>query len=207
MGTLAVVAVATLALSACGSSGGNNNSSGGSKLSDFINNLKAGQKATFGATWTYTSNGTTHTVSLSNNPPKTAFQVDSAVVIDNGTNTYYCATQKICVKGGSAGALAALSDIFNGHTVLTTIQSYTDKSVLSAEGITLTFSNATYGGVASTCLEVKSSSSTVTWCAGTDTGILTYYSTSDATFTLTSYTSSPPASDFQPPAGATVVSL
>jgi len=209
-GSRAVVAmvVSAIALSACGTSSSSPpKNNGNSKLTNFLNNLKQGQTQTFGATWTYNIDGKVETVSLSQKPPKSMFKVDSTLIVNDGSNTYYCQSTTICVKAGSTNPIAAVSDIFTGHIFITQMQSYTTKSSLSAAGYTLTFSDQTWGGIASTCVEVKKSGNSVSWCAGKSNGILTWWASGANSFTITNYTTSPASSDFQIPAGAHIVTL
>ena len=68
-------------------------------------------------------------------------------------------------------------------------------------------SSQTVGGVPSTCANISAEGQTTTYCAGTDTGILTLAKTPSGSITLVNYTTTVPASLFQPPAGATTETL
>jgi len=208
-GSIAVMAVvvASLALSACGTSSSSPSTSHKSKLTQFVDNLKKGQTQTFGATWTYVNDGKNQTVALSQKSPKSMFKVDSVLLVNDGSNTYYCATTSVCIKGGSNNPINLIADLFSGKTFITQMQSYTTSSSLSAAGYTVTFSSQTWGGIDSNCAEVTKSGSSVSWCEGKSNGILTWWASGSNSFTITSYTSSPPSSDFQTPPGAHIISL
>jgi hypothetical protein len=127
-------------------------------------------------------------------------------LLNDGTNSYFCGSSQ-CVEEKGANPLGSILDLYNGQAFLSSVQAYESSAALKAAGVTLTFSTATYGGQASKCVNVSATSGKSEWCVGTSSGILTYWSSSGNSFTLTSFSNSPPASDFVLPAGTTVVTI
>jgi hypothetical protein len=212
---LALVAGATvlaLTLGACGSSSSSTSTSTSTTTTTPVSQIQglghlaqSGENATFAATWTTTSKGTTTTLSLAQDPPKSYFKVGSAVVINDGRATYYCASSTICVKESGVNPLADVMGVYDGQEFVSTIQGYDTAAILKLEGIDLSFHDATYGGLASTCVDIAHAGHTATWCVAHHTGILTYWAADGDSFTLTSYSSSPPASDFRAPKNVTTI--
>jgi hypothetical protein len=80
------------------------------------------------------------------------------------------------------------------------------EAVAHAAGYDVTFSTASFAGQSATCATIAAAGKNAKYCV-TKQGILAYEGSSASSFTLTSYSSSPPASDFALPAGATVMSI
>jgi len=172
----------------------------------------AGRSSTFEAVYTYTSSGKHQMITFAQEPPKSLFKVGtSGFVLNDGTKTYYCGSGS-CYASSSTkiNPLASIIYLFNGQTFLDSVQAYSaTAAALAAEGITLAFSTGTYAGQPSKCVTVtssKGSTKTFTWCVASN-GILDSWTSSSGSFTLTSYTTSPPASDFSLPSGYKVVSV
>jgi len=202
-------------LSACGSSSPSasgttttTTSSSSSSISSLGSLASTAQTSTYQAVYSYQSGGTTHTVTYSQSPPKFSFlQSGGSLVLNDGTNSYYCGTDKKCVSTTSGNPLEGLVGLFNGKTFQATATAYSVASaILSRLGVSLSYTTSSYGGQPSNCVTVSKSSQTATWCVTTG-GVLSYWSGGGSTFTLTSYTSSPPASAFTLPAGYTTVTI
>jgi hypothetical protein len=168
--------------------------------------------ATFKAVYTYTSSGKTQTITFAQSPPKYFFQVGtSGFTVNDGTTTYYCAQSHCLATSSSSNPLLSLSGLFNGTTFADSVRAYTvAAAALAAAGVSLTFSTGTYGGVSSQCVHVsdtKSATKTFVWCVASASGLMDYWSAGTSSFALTSFTTSPPASDFAVPAGYTVTTL
>jgi hypothetical protein len=230
---LAALLVAGISLAACGSSpstsstttttNGPTGSSGptgatganvsaSAQLHSLTSLASTGKSSTFEAVYTYTSSGKQQTITFAQQPPKSLFKVGTTgLVLNDGTKTYVCGSGNCYASSStSADPLASLTYLFDGQTFLDSVQAYSaTAAALAAEGITLTFSTGTYAGQPSKCVTVTSSKAATkafTWCVASN-GILASWTSSSGSFTLTSYTTSPPASDFSLPAGYKVVSI
>jgi hypothetical protein len=183
--------------------------SGGSvsgKINALSSSLQNSETATFKAVYTITTAGTTQTVTIEQAPPKSLFSVKDGSVIDTGTTTYYCSTSGTvtCLSSGSSDPLASLAALFSPKTALTQLQAAQAEAAI--KGYSITFSSGSYSGQNTTCANVSGHGTSAKYCV-TKQGILAYVSSNGASFSLTSYSSSVPDSDFTLPAGATVQTL
>jgi len=117
------------------------------------------------------------------------------------------------IGGKVAGAaLTSLINVYNGSTALTIFNAWKSAIVARVAGVSLNFTSTTIAGQPSTCANWSRSGDTATYCV-TSAGVLAKVETSGGSsgsatsFELTSYSSSPPASAFAVPSGATVVTL
>ena len=202
--------------------------SGGSanQLQNFGGTIKAAKNATFKAVYTSTSSsGGTETITLEQAPPKQAFTTtDSSgtvsTLLNTGTATYACTTDPgstpNCTSmssAGGAGALSSLVSVYNGSTALAAIEGWQTIVAAHVAGVSLKFTNTTIAGQAVRCANWSYQGSSATYCV-TDKGVLAKVASTDSSgssgssgFELTSFTTSPPASDFELPANATVVTI
>jgi hypothetical protein len=159
--------------------------------------------ATFKAVYTVSSAGTTETATVEQAPPKSAFSTKGEAVIATGTGTYLCtdAGQAVCYSAGTTNPLTSLAQLFNPQTALNEVKAAA--GVIGASGSTITFSPGSYGGQSTTCANVIGKDTNEKFC-WTKQGVLAYADVAGSTLSLTSYSTSPPASDFDLPAGATV---
>jgi hypothetical protein len=183
--------------------------SGGSvsgEIHALSSSLQNSETATFKAVYTVTTAGTTQTVTIEQAPPKSLFSVKDGSVIDTGTATYYCSTSGTvtCLSSGSSEPLASLAALFSPKTALNQLQ--VDQSEAAFKGYSITFSSGSYGGQSTTCANVSGHGASGKYCV-TKQGVLAYVSSNGSRFSLTSYSSSVPASAFTLPAGATVQTL
>jgi hypothetical protein len=194
------------------------------KLDALAGNVKSAQKSTFQAVYTSSSGGSTSTITLAQSPPKQLFRAtdssgSTTSLINTGTTTYSCsggggsAVTCTSIGGRVAGAaLTSLVNVYNGSTALTVFDAWRSAIVARVAGVSLTFTTETIGGQPSTCANWNRSGDTATYCV-TSTGVLAKVessggsSGSGTSFELTSYSTSPPASAFAVPQGATVVTL
>lgn len=227
-GTATVLAVAGMALAACGGSTPTASTShttapsttvgtaatstttagsGSAGLSSIISHLTAAENGTFSVTYSVTGTGSPQTVTFAQDPPKSAIIAGSGRAIDTGTTSLFCSTTT-CLSMGSSNPLAALEGLFEPSKVLPALQSYEGQEAEHAAGITVTYSNRTVGGQASTCatIHTPTMSSPAVYCV-TSTGVLSYAAEGSGVVTLTAYSSSPDPSDFSPPPGTTVQTL
>jgi hypothetical protein len=201
---------ATTASPSGSSSGGG--SSDASKIQSLSSSVQAGQHATFKAVYTtHSATAPSQTITIEQMPPKSVFGTTSGSVINDGTHTYFCSSsggQEQCVsESGAAGnPLSAVTAIFNPATVLSEFQAAESAAAAHALGYGFAFSSETYAGVPTKCVNFTHASQTVKYCV-TDSGILAYASSAGNTFELSSFTSSPAASDFALPSGATVITV
>jgi hypothetical protein len=164
--------------------------------------------ATFSATYNYNNGATNETITYAQSPPASLFKSGSGTILNTGTKSYYCAAGH-CIEG-SSNALGALAYLFNGKTFQETAAAYAvSSSQLADAGVTLNYSTGTYAGQPSNCVTIhvtKGTVSTAVWCVAQN-GIMDYWSAGTSEFTLTSYSSSPPSSDFTVPAGDTITTF
>ncbi len=178
-----------------------------SKLEHLSSSVQAAEKATFKAVYTVTNASSTQTVTIEQSPPKSVFSTSGGSLIDTGTASYFCTNsgQTTCESTGTTNPLAALVAVFSPATVLAGLKSAEAQADAHAAGYSITFSSGSYAGQSTTCANIASTTA-VKYCV-TQQGVLAYVSGNGGSFSLTSYSSSPPASDFSLPAGATVVTL
>lgn len=196
------------------------------QLQDFGGSIKAAKNASFKAVYTSTSSsGGAETITLEQSPPKQAFTTtDSSgavsTILNTGTATYACTTDSggtpNCTSmssAGGAGALPSLIGIYNGSTALAAIQGWQTVVAAHLTGVSLTFTNTTIAGQPVRCANWRYQGSSTTYCV-TNKGVLAKVTSTDSSgssgnagFELTSFTASPPASDFELPANATVVTV
>ena len=232
---VAVIMGATLALAACtsssssspsttaatssgggnstGNGGGNSGSGGGSsaasRLANLSSSLHAAEGAPFKATYSGSYNGQTQTMTIAQDPPKSSFGVANAVIVDTGSQTYYCPTtaNPTCINASSEDPLSSLVDAFSPKAALSQLQAARAAVAGRAAGYNISFSSATFAGQPSTCVTAKSSSASWKYCV-TDKGYLAYASSGpQQVFQMTSFSTNVSASDFALPSGATVETI
>jgi hypothetical protein len=176
------------------------------KIETLSAEVQESETATFKAVYTITSAGTTQTVTIEQSPPKSVLSVKSGSVIDTGTATYYCTTSGAvtCLSAGTSNPLSSLAALFSPETALTEFKAA--QAEAATKGFDVSFSSGSYAGQSTTCATISGTGPTVKYCV-TKQGILAYVMSSGGSFSLTSYSSSPPASDFALPAGASVDTL
>lgn len=181
-----------------GSGGGSN------QLTQLANEMNSGLNTTFKATYSGTSGGQTQTVTLEQAPPNSLFSSGTGEVISNSSKTYFCSTsgQETCVVESGPNPLAGLLSLYSPKTYISDLQA----AQASAHGSNLSFSTKTIAGQSSNCVTVTGVASNGTYCV-TSSGILASVSSGSDSFTLTSYTTNVPASDFRIPSGASTQSI
>jgi hypothetical protein len=181
-------------------------SSAAGKIAALASSVQGAETATFKVVYSITGAGQAQTVTLEQAPPKSLLSVKSGAVIDTGTATYFCsesgATQ--CLSAGTTNPLASLTALFSPQTALTELHAAQADAAL--KGYTITFSSGSYAGQSTTCATVSGMGNSAKYCV-TKQGVLAYVKTGSTTFQLESYSSSPAASDFALPPGATVETL
>lgn len=169
--------------------------------------VEAVQGKAFTATWQDHSGSTTTDVTYAQEPPSSAYFASSGEeTIATSSGTYTCSSAtKTCLKL-PAEPLAEIGVLFNGTEFLDAAKAWESAAALAAAGVTVTYGNSTYGGLASSCITATHAGSSATWCVATSSGVLTYWSAGSDWFEITSYSSSPPSSDFSEPSGYTTTS-
>jgi hypothetical protein len=188
--------------------GGTSGSTSVAKIEALASSLKSAEKATFKAVYTITNAGSTQTVTIEQSPPKSLFSTKGGDVIDTGSATYYCtdSAQSTCLSAGTSNPLASLTALFSPQTVLTELNAVQAEAAAHAAGYNVSFSSGSYAGQDTTCANVTGTGTNVKYCV-TKQGVLAYASSNGGTFSLTSFSSSAPASDFSLPPGATVMTI
>lgn len=223
-GSSSTTTTTTTTNAGAGTSGtiGSGSVSAASKLGALSGNVVSAQKSTFQAIYSSTSGGSTSTITLAQSPPKQFFSSPDPAgtttsLVNTGTTTYSCNSDSsgtvTCTSlgGGLAGsALTSLISFYNGSAALTVLRGWQSTLAAHVAGASLTFTDETIAGQSSTCAHWSYQGDQATYCV-TSSGVLAKVDSSGSSggnsFTLTSYTTSPPASDFTIPQGATVVTL
>jgi hypothetical protein len=179
-------------------------------LKQLSGDLSKGKKITFDAVYKSVSNGgTTETITIAQAPPKSDFSTGNGQVVDTGSNTYYCSGStghETCLSAGTDNPFASIEALFSPAAALSAFSEAKEGLLEKSLGIKVSSSSVTIGGQASTCVSVTEHGSTGKYCV-TKQGVLTYSGANNSYFELTKYSSSPPASLFQLPAGATTETL
>jgi hypothetical protein len=186
-------------------------------LTNSVNSAKHGTfKLSYAETSSHSteSSSSTNTFTFEQMPPKYLFAIDGATkatIIDTGTGTYTCADQsghQVCISYGTTNPFAPLLSVITGDTVVTQFDSLRSGLAAKLAGVSATFSSQTIAGQSVQCVSGVKGADTFKYCL-TQSGVLAYSGGSTATgggaITLTSYSTSVSASDFDLPAGATVV--
>ncbi len=190
----------------------NQNQNGGStasRLSGVENSLRNGQGAVFKATYSANYNGTQTTMTIAQDPPKSSFAINQALIVDTGSATYYCpsGSTPTCVNSSQGNPVASLTAAFSPKQALSQIDSA--RAALSSRiaGYDVSVSSATFAGQPSTCVRTTVNSATWKYCV-TDKGMLAYASSGpQQVFQMTSYTNTVSPADVSLPSGATVVTI
>jgi hypothetical protein len=179
-------------------------------LKQLTNDLGKGKKITFEAVYkSVSSGGTSETVTIAQAPPKSDFSTGSGQVVDTGSGTYYCSGSsghESCLSAGSDNPFSAIEEIFSPAAAIGAFDEAKEGLVEKSLGIKVSSSSATIGGLASTCVTVTEHGNSGKYCVNKQ-GVLTYSGADNSYFELTSYSSSPSASLFKLPAGATTETL
>ncbi len=207
--TTATTAPTTVTTTAGSSSSGGSDAS---QLQSLSAAVQAGQHVSYKAVYTsHSSTGTSQTITIEQMPPKSVFLVSNGSVIDDGTHTYFCSAsggheQCVTESASSTNPFASITALFSPTTLLNEFHAAQAAAAAHTAGYSVAISSSNYAGLAAKCLNYTDTTQTVKYCV-TNSGILAYAQSTGGTFELTSYSSSPAASDFSLPAGATVVTI
>ncbi|HXY26696.1 MAG TPA: hypothetical protein VEH82_00270 [Acidimicrobiales bacterium] len=195
------------------------------------NSINRTKNLTYEAQYSSVSSGQTETVTVAQSPPKSAFVTSSGSVVNNGKATYYCgsgsgssgnsgnsgnsgsgnsgsaSSSKVsCVSTSMSNPLLGLEETFSPQVVINALRTTVSGIIARALGVKVAYSSATYAGQPSSCMTISRRGQSVKYCV-TKQGILSYSGTGSAYLELSKFSTSPPASLFQLPAGATVSTL
>ena len=173
------------------SSGSGSGSGGASdKVNSIASAINGAKNATFKAVYTETAAGQQLNVTIEQAPPNSLFQSGGSKVVTTASGTFACQTGAGCsaLPAGVPSPSASLAAAFSPSAALTAIQ-----GAVNQPGVTVT--SETIAGQSSTCVSLSAAGQSAKYCV-TDSGILASESTTGVSFTLTSYTTSVPASDF-----------
>jgi hypothetical protein len=199
-----------------GSSTTSGSSSTASKLTAFESNVQSAKSGTFKLSYALTSSTSNSTLTFEQLPPKYLFSIGGASatdIVDTGTGTYACSGQaghEYCYSFSTAtNPFASLLNVVTGASVLSTLHSVQSSLAAKLQGVQVSFSNQTFAGQSSQCVSGTYQGNSFKYCV-TNSGVLAYAggsgSKSFGSISLSSYSTSPSASDFALPVGATVVS-
>jgi hypothetical protein len=204
--TVALGLVALVLLPALPASGRGSKTLNVKALTNSINRAK---HLTYLAEYTALSNGQKTTVTIAQAPPKSNFSTQGGSVINNGKSTYYCSTTTgapQCLSVSGTNPLLGLEGLFSPTVALGALAEAKQGLVSRFLGIKVTSSSASFAGQASTCVTVSVRGKSGKYCV-TKQGLLSYSGTPSSYFQLTKYSSTPSASLFSLPAGATTATL
>ena len=188
----------------------------GAGLASLESQVSKNANSTFSATYVITeaSTGKTQTVTFAQAPPKSAIVTSSGSFLVNGSSVTACegsGSSATCTSlpASMSSEVTGLSNLFSPAVILNDIKGVRAQAAANAAGYVVSSSSATYGGLASSCVTVKGTAekTPVTYCAADSSGVLTYVNAGGNTVKLQSFSSTPPASTFSPPAGATVQTI
>jgi hypothetical protein len=175
-------------------------------MAHLTSRLAAGKGQTYKATYSLAASNQNGTLVIERMPPNNNL-IEATVsgkqfaIIANVTTTYVCDLSRTPAQcfSGIADPLTSLEKLVNPDQIIPALQR------AAATGTkNVTFSSQSVAGLASTCATITSGQSG-TFCV-TDQGVLASVSAANGSITLTGYTTAVLASDFTPPAGATVQS-
>ena len=192
--------------------------SGGSSsgLDSIVKGVSKSSSATFSATYLISeaSTGKTQTITFAQSPPKSAIITTSGSFYINGTSVTECqgsGSSATCttLPSSMTGTVSGLTNLFNPAVIANTLKGVEAEASVHSAGYVISTSKGTYGGQASNCVTAKGTSvpTPVTYCGSMSNGFLTYVNANGNTVTLQAYSANPPASTFEPPAGATVQTI
>ena len=168
--------------------------------------MVAGKNQTYKATYSIVASNQNGTLVVERMPPSSSRIVATLsgktfAIIANASTTYVCElslTPANCFSG-IQDPLASLEKLVNPDQIIPALQR------AAANGSSnVTFSSQTIAGNPSTCATITSGQAG-TFCV-TEQGVLASATASNGSITLTALSTSVLASDFAPPAGATVQS-
>jgi hypothetical protein len=227
-GAWLVVLAAALILSGCGVTKAIehhvenkvlNSFTGHNKVMDnFTTKLNTNLNAAYEATYV-TTGSSPATITFATSPPKDFYFEGGGGagdrLLQNSTGSYTCL--KSTSGGWSCTKLSASTfdtakvayALYSGRYWVTFLKVYS--TVAGLAGVTIKASSMTVNGYPLSCVVVdggKQNPGTSTWCE-TSTGILAYVqaAANGTAFELKSYTTNPPSSLFELPAGATVSTI
>jgi hypothetical protein len=181
-----------------------------SNLKSLSTAVSKAKHLTYEAVYKSVEGGQTTTVTIAQAPPKSYFSAGSGSVISDGSKTSYCSGSggsQSCLAVGSTNPLIGLEGLFSPSLALAAFGEAKEGLISKALGVKVTESSATFGGQASTCVNVTVHGKGGKYCV-TKQGLLSYSgSSSTAYFALVSFKKNPPSSLFTLPAGATQVTL
>jgi hypothetical protein len=186
-------------------------------VNQFYSYLQYQSKAVYKATYNDTSNnsGSATQLVLEQNPPNFLASEGSGgtvslLFIDNKKFSYNCAsgdstTPMTCTKSPASsggGSAQALVNLFSGGYLVGTMVEY-----IQLDRIAVTGSVKTVGGIKSDCITFDGSGTMETYCDQSK-GIITEIIVGNSSqYVLTSLSMSAPLSDFNPPQGATMMTV
>jgi hypothetical protein len=192
-------------------------------IKNFANLLKSGKATPFQATYVTTGSSPTTVIYAVQPPKEAAFKELSGAnaangtatvdLISNATGEFSCTTSSgtgssgwQCTKLGKANAHAQ-NQIVSFYTASHWISFLTTLSIAAGlAGDKVSQSSMTVNGISLHCVDFNAKGSGLSTICSTPAGILGYVKVAGnpTSFEIKSFTTSPPASDFQLPPGATV---
>lgn len=192
-------------------------------IQTFANQLKSGKAVPFQATYVTTGSSPT-TVTYAALPPKDAAFKEipgtnassgspTVDLITNATGEYSCSTTSSgassgwsCTKLGKVNAIARnqIIDFYTPSHWITILEGLSIAAGLAGDKVST--STMSVNGISLNCVDFSARKLGRTTICSTSAGILGYAKVAGnpTSFEIKSYTTSPPASDFQLPAGAKI---
>lgn len=176
------------------------------KLKKLASGVASEKTATFEVVYSVSSSGKTESVTFAQSPPKYLVKVASGTVLYTGTETLFCTSNACISETTGTNPVSSLEELFSPTTARAFFNHAEVEVAAKAKGYSVSFSSGTYGGLSSECATVSGHGQTGTYCVAKN-GLLTYGKSSGGSITLTSYTSSVAPATFEPPSGATIVTV
>lgn len=143
-------------------------------------------------------------------PPKQLFRVPSGEVIFDGSRTYFCNTASSapsCMETSTMGnPFSGMMAAYSGARYAEAMRGWQAQVASGVAGYHLSFSNASFAGQASRCVQWSYQASTAKYCV-TDSGVLAYVGSGSAgtpTLELIRYSRHVSPADFDLPKGALI---
>ncbi len=218
--TTAAAATSTTTTTTVAASSSTTTTSAGVLGSSLLSKFKAGEHATFLATYKITSGSSKSltTLTIAQQPPNALFEGTGSTgkfeLISLGNKSYVCSTQSsggtgaLCFNAGANAAEADLFALYEPNFYLPYFQ-----AAAKTEGAQVSYSSKSVSGISLSCISVTGATGekgTGTFCV-TPEGVLGYVSWTGSTasqagsFEITSFSTSVPANEFTLPATPTKI--
>lgn len=176
-------------------------------LSSIEKQLQAASHLTFKVTYAVHYSSHTTNIVFEQRPPDFRYGSAQGFALSTGSKTYFCsdvAGHSMCISSGASNPFASIVGLFSASSVVTEMKSLQSEIAAKLGGIVYSTFQKSFAGQASTCVKIGVKKQNYEYCVTNSKGILAYSGSSTGYSAMTSFSSSPPASDFALPKGATI---